>query len=114
MLPSRIASNSLLGQMREPMFTYSELFPFNGMDGVKFSNNEAKIDVPGFNSDNLEVFFDKGYLTVKGDRDTRKLNKTVYVGNNADISKVYVKDGVLTVKLDNGQQTNQSVPIEEG
>lgn len=113
MLPTRIPSNSLLGKMREPMYSYSELFPFE-IDDVEFKDNEAKIDVPGFNYDNLEVFFDKGYLTVRGQTDTRKLNKTVYVGNNADTSKVFVKDGVLTVKLDTQKQSTRYIPIEEG
>lgn len=66
-----------------------------------------KLDVPGFNKDNLNVEVAEGVLTISGESEIRKENaygkskilKRYDVGDieNAD---AVIRDGILTVKLE--------------
>jgi HSP20 family molecular chaperone IbpA len=72
-------------------------------DDVYYSTNDEgqsvlKIDVPGFNKDNLKVEVSKSILTVQGETDTRKVFKQ-YKLNNIENVTATIKDGVLTLTL---------------
>jgi HSP20 family molecular chaperone IbpA len=80
----------------------------------KEGNRFVEIEVPGFNSDNLEVTLDKGHLTVFGDNDDgKKLNKTLFLGNGIRDVKAYVKDGLLKIYLETEKNDSKKISIEQ-
>jgi HSP20 family molecular chaperone IbpA len=99
---------------------FKEFFYSGEFDGVRRKREDGKlvmeIDVPGFNQDTLDVEYNKGYVTVKGDKEDRKFNKVFYMGNGYGIPQnANVKDGVLRLEFETYQQLEgQKVAIESG
>ncbi|MFW6174083.1 MAG: Hsp20 family protein [Elusimicrobiota bacterium] len=79
----------------------------------KEGNRYIEIEVPGFNSDNLEVMFDKGYLTVFGENEGRQLNKSVFLGNGVKEVNGSVKDGLLKVYLETEGVETKKISIKQ-
>jgi HSP20 family molecular chaperone IbpA len=80
----------------------------------KEGNSYVEIEVPGFNSDNLEVTLDKGFLTIFGDdKEGRQLNKSVFLGNNVKEVNGSVKDGLLKVYLETKKDNSKKVLIKQ-
>jgi len=78
----------------ESEFFHSDIFRGDG--------NEIYVDVPGFNSDNLNVEFNKGLVEVNGENDTgRKISKKIRLGTNlSEPINAEVKDGVLKLEFE--------------
>lgn len=57
-----------------------------------------EIEVPGFNSENLNIEITDGILTVAGKNDTKKIYKQYSIGLIEDV-KADIKDGILTLTL---------------
>jgi len=116
-------------KINTPKFTYGPMFNelfnkdwFNYLTSDEHhlnkdddGNYHLEVEVPGFNSDNLEVTYNKGYVLVNGKTDKRELNKELYIGSlsNKDVNAV-VKDGLLTLTFKGEINQENKIPIENG
>lgn len=69
-----------------------------------------KIEVPGFNKDNLNVSIENEILTVEGKTDSRTIFKQYTLTNVSDV-KAVIKDGILTLTLIRPKKTINKIEI---
>lgn len=70
-----------------------------------------KIDVPGFNKTNLDVYQDGEYLSIKGDNGYKNIDLKYSVGDIKHV-KCSVVDGILYIEFSYKKNEGKKIPIE--
>lgn len=71
----------------------------------------TEIEAPGFGLEDLEIMIDKYIISIKGNKESRSINRDLFIPEDADASKITteIENGILRISMPINETRNPEI-----